>query len=187
MIAALYVDVRRGPYAALGLDCWGEDRDAKLYAGPGPVIAHPPCGPWGKYAHRCHQDPSCGPAAVEAVRRWGGVLEHPAHSKLWRHCQLPSPGEFPDAHGGWTLEVRQRDWGHEANKRTWLYIVGTPPQAVPEMPPPGPPAKTYRKASGRLATAVENMSRYRRHLTPPAFARWLIELVKQRHDGAGGE
>ena len=70
MTAALYIDPARGPYPAL-LDpdrCWGVDRDAKLYTGPGPVIAHPPCGPWGRLAHLCtRQDPECGTRAVEQV------------------------------------------------------------------------------------------------------------------------
>lgn len=40
----MYVDVKRGPYPAVpGVDCWGLDRDATRYAGPYPVIAHPPC------------------------------------------------------------------------------------------------------------------------------------------------
>lgn len=39
MPAALYVDVKRGPYAALGLDCWGVERDARRYPGPAPDFA----------------------------------------------------------------------------------------------------------------------------------------------------
>ncbi len=111
MIAALYVHPR-GPYQALGLDCWDEERDAKKYEGPFPVIAHPPCGPWGKMRGLCTiQDPSCGPRAVEQVRRWGGVLEHPRDSRLFRHCGMPRPGELPDAWGGTTWEVSQVAWG----------------------------------------------------------------------------
>lgn len=52
-VAALYVEgPPRGPYPKLlGPEyCWDEARDARTYAGPWSVIAHPPCGPWGKLA-----------------------------------------------------------------------------------------------------------------------------------------
>ena len=109
MPAALYVDVDNGPYAGLGLDCWGVDRNAKLYDGPGPVIAHPPCGPYGAFRWNCHkQDPECALVAVRQVRQFGGVLEHPAGSALWQvESSLPMPGLFCDEVGGFTLEVSQ--------------------------------------------------------------------------------
>ena len=91
MIAALYVDVKRGPYATMpGVDCYGVERDATQYAGPWPVVAHPPCARWSKlsgfvehvYPGRFPRgaDGGCFAAALDAVRTWGGVLEHPAES-----------------------------------------------------------------------------------------------------------
>ncbi len=84
-VAALYVDPR-GPYPKLlGPEtCWDEARDARTYAGPWPVIAHPPCRNWGLLKHLATGDDSdCAPRAVEQVRAFGGVLEHPARSSLW--------------------------------------------------------------------------------------------------------
>lgn len=50
MIAALYVETD-GPYFGLdGVDPWDIRRDARLYTGPHPVVAHPPCARWGRYA-----------------------------------------------------------------------------------------------------------------------------------------
>lgn len=139
MIAALYIDSKRGPYAAMpGVDAWGIERDATQYAGPWPVVAHPPCKSWGSLRHLAlpnQAERDCGPRAVEQVRRWGGVLEQPAHSQLWAACGLPRPGELPDSFGGWSIEVSQCDFGHLARKRTWLYIVGCRPDCIPALPP----------------------------------------------------
>lgn len=48
-VAALYVQ-KNGAYWNLpGVDPWDEERDARLYDGPHPVVAHPPCQRWGKF------------------------------------------------------------------------------------------------------------------------------------------
>jgi len=127
MLVALYVDPERGPYQALlGSErCWGIERDGKKYSGPHPVVAHPPCKSWGRFAWRKEVDKSghdCGPRAVEQARAFGGVIEHPAHSGLWKHCKLPKPGDGVDEFGGFTVAVNQVDWGHPAPKPTWLYV-----------------------------------------------------------------
>lgn len=48
-IAALFV-ATDGPYSGLpSVDPWDEQRDARRYCGPHPVVAHPPCQRWGKF------------------------------------------------------------------------------------------------------------------------------------------
>jgi hypothetical protein len=151
-VSVLYVDPT-GPYPEIVTDWWGADRDARLYAGPRPIVAHPPCGPWGRLAHMCrHQDVTLAPIAVRQVQRWGGVLEHPADSRLWPHCGLPLPGGQGDLfspRGDHTIEIEQWWWGHPMPKRTWLYVVGAArmpplpaelparPRYVPAPPLPG--------------------------------------------------
>lgn len=88
-VAALYVE-RNGIYWNVpGVDPWDETRDARLYAGPWPVVAHPPCQRWGRFWHGSTRKPNqfkmgddggCFEAALSAVRKWGGVLEHPESS-----------------------------------------------------------------------------------------------------------
>ncbi len=85
MIAALYVEKGGVYYNLPDVDPWDKDRDARLYAGPWPVVAHPPCERWGSYWHggpnsekfpRARQvkgaDGGCFAAALNAVRTWGG-------------------------------------------------------------------------------------------------------------------
>jgi hypothetical protein len=58
------------------------------------------------------------------VRRWGGVLEHPAYSKAWPTFGLPRPepgGWRGNLLNGWVCQVEQAWYGHPARKRTWLY------------------------------------------------------------------
>lgn len=184
-VAALYVDAR-GPYPRMqDVDCWDETRDARGYSGPHPVVAHPPCGPWGAMARlSLFQDGELAPAAVAQVRRWGGVLEHPARSRLWLHCGLPMPGELPDAFGGFSLEVNQCDWGHVAQKTTWLYLVGVRLERYPRMPRREPThwicgSRQPRSGGGVAPAHVKFCSAQLRRRTPPAFAEFLVSLARR--------
>jgi hypothetical protein len=137
VIAALYVE-ERGVYAGLdGVDIWPLARDARLYAGPHPVVAHPPCSRWcrlaglveARWGHRRGDDGGCFASALASVRRWGGVLEHPAYSDAWAAFDLPIPlstgGWQRGMCGGWSCRVEQWRYGHPAKKATWLYAFGT--------------------------------------------------------------
>jgi len=136
-VAALFVDPK-GVYSGLdGVELWGlPDRDARDYPGPWPVVAHPPCSRWcrlaglveARWGHKRGEDDGCFEAALNAVRRWGGVLEHPAYSAAWPEFGLPKPNR----HGGWqrgicggfSCHVEQGRYGHLAKKATWLYAFG---------------------------------------------------------------
>ncbi|MEM9065051.1 MAG: hypothetical protein AAGB51_06125 [Planctomycetota bacterium] len=189
-VAALYVDVERGPYASMaGVECYGVERDARLYDGPHPVVAHPPCNAWGSYrmfrlmAQRRHgwgrdemdRDAigmQCGPHAVEQVRRFGGVLEHPAGSQLWPYCTLPAAGGMlSDRWGGVTVEIDQGAFGHPCPKRTWLYVVGAEPAELMGEPRCDP--------GGR----VQSQWSTKRHLTPGTLAELLIQLARRCEPG----
>jgi hypothetical protein len=137
LIAALFVDPK-GVYANLpGVDLWDEARDARTYPGPYPVIAHPPCSRWcrlaglveARWGYPKGKDNGEFEAALNAVRRWGGVLEHPAYSDAWAAYKLnrpPTGGGWVNAdfQGGWTCYVEQGRYGHPARKATWLYAIG---------------------------------------------------------------
>ncbi len=185
MIAALYIDAT-GPYPRIQappVDCWDAERDARKYAGPHAVVAHPPCGPWGKLAHMCkHQDPALAIRAVAQVRAFGGALEHPAQSRLWGACALPEPGEPDDVYGGYTIEVNQCEWGHVTRKPTRLYLVRVPRGAIERPPFPGR-EPTHSICNGR-GQVLQDGSRRKRATaaqaihTPPAFAEYLVRLAR---------
>lgn len=135
MIAALYVETNGAYYGLEGVDPWDEARDARKYAGPHPVVAHPPCQRWGRFWHgstrKPHQyklgdDGGCFAKALFAVRKFGWVLEHPADSRAWDVNGLSSPPRsggwhYADFLGGWTCYVEQGFYGHASRKPTWLY------------------------------------------------------------------
>lgn len=135
-VAALFV-MPNGSYAGLpGVDLWDEARDARLYAGPHPVVAHPPCSRWcqlaglveARWGHKRHKDGGCFAAALEAVRTYGGVLEHPAYTAAFDHHGIPAPNPHGGWQrllcGGWVCHVEQGRYGHRARKATWLYYHG---------------------------------------------------------------
>lgn len=186
MIAALYIDTDRGPYPALdGVECWGVSRDATTYAGPWPVVAHPPCGAWSMLRHLYKgSGKNCGPIAVTQVRKFRGILEQPAHSKLWEACSIPKPGAFQDEYGGYSISVDQCDFGHQARKKTWLYIVGCSRENLPPMPDKRNPVAwvsgTYTPGKrGTVPPGITVLVPRLRHLTPPAFAAWLVEIARR--------
>lgn len=178
-MAALYVDPKGAYLGVPGVELWDYRRNAKHYEGPRPVIAHPPCGPWSRLKFLCtKQDASCGPRAVEQVQKWGGVLEHPSASTLFKHCSLPRPGDPIDRFGGFTVAVRQVAWGHPCAKPTWLYVVGVPRELVEQGIRTGG-TETHRVTNGsRGKTYLPRATAFENRLTPPAFRDWLIELAR---------
>lgn len=138
-VSALYVEKDGCYFNQPGVQPWDEERDARKYMGPYPVVAHPPCQRWGRFWHgstcKPHQfklgdDGGCFAAALKAVQTWGGVLEHPADSHAWKHFGLTPPIRGrgwvkADKFGGYTCYVEQGHYGHFARKGTWLYATGT--------------------------------------------------------------
>lgn len=206
-IAALCVETGGSYFGLEGVDPWDEQRDARTYGGPFPVVAHPPCQRWGKFwagqplwikrtgeRKKLGDDGGCFEAALGAVRRWGGVLEHPEHSKAWPHFGLAKPPRHggwikADEFGGWTCRVEQGRYGHYANKPTWLYAVGCD---LPELDwgvtrvteadfPPEALAKhgiEYCRRAGVLAFKGGGKDSAPRIGTPTPFRDLLINMAR---------
>lgn len=198
MIAALYVETNGCYYGLPDVDPWDKERDARLYSGPWPVVAHPPCERWGRYwsggpsatvRRKKGDDGGCFAAALASVRAWGGVLEHPEASHAWRQFGLNAPAKWgawivADFQGGWTCCVEQGNYGHRARKATWLYAVGV------ELPSLnwGPAPKSARLDEGFHSAAerkrairtgiCQRLSRGQRLATPVPFRDLLLGIAR---------
>jgi hypothetical protein len=187
-VAALFV-ARGGVYYGLpDVDPWDEERDARKYHGLEPVVAHPPCQLWVNFAHlnfkryggehnRPGNDGGCFASALASVRRWGGVLEHPASSKAWQAHDLTDPyyeGWNRNADNTeWTCEVWQSAYGHAARKRTWLLFAGAsrPPDLDWTKKPGG-------KQIGWFDRIKPTLSKREASATPLAFRDMLLDLAR---------
>lgn len=164
-------------------DVYDIDRDARNYAGSSPVVAHPPCRSWGAFAMFAkprHDERALAPWSIEQIRRCGGVLEHPNASRLWPEMGLPEPGKS-DEFGGWTLPIHQHWFGHRAEKKTRLYIVGCRPQDIPDMPMVlGQATHVIGDVRDPLTGKYRpEISKPEREKTPPQLAEWLVELARR--------
>ena len=199
MIAALYV-AENGCYFGLpNVEPWDEPRDARLYDGPWPVVAHPPCQRWGRYwsggpsakVRRIKgDDGGCFAAAIAAVRKYGGLLEHPEATHAWRAFGLLAPpksggwvpaGDFL----GWTCCVEQGHYGHAARKATWLYAVGCElptlkwgPAPKRQRLEPGFHSREERKSADAARRLCKRLSEDERVGTPIPFRDLLISMAE---------
>ena len=192
-VAALFVDPK-GPYPKMpGLECWDEERDARNYAGPHPVVAHPPCNlwvnmaavNWKRYGRQIPAwypggfDGGCFASALGSVFRVGGVLEHPASSHAWGGHKLapPKPGMWSKHLSAlgyyWVCEVWQSAYGHPCRKRTWLLYCGdSPPPECDWSRNPG----THQV--GWFDRKKPTVSKRGASATPQPFADFLVGIAR---------
>lgn len=204
MIAALYVETGGCYFGMPGVDPWDEARDARKYAGPHPVVAHPPCERWGRmwfgspeYVARTGKrlklgdDGGCFQAALSAVRKWGGVLEHPEASRAWPEFDLIAPPRSggwvaADWCGGWTCYVEQGHYGHAGRKGTWLYASGVDLPSLKwghsgqRLCPIDLERYGYEKArrSGTTGRIGGKFKKDARAASPPAFRDLLLSIAR---------
>lgn len=203
MIAALFVATNGVYYGLPDVDPWDKTRDARNYKGPHAVVAHPPCERWGKYWHggpnsdkfpRDRQtkgaDGGCFATALVSVRRFGGVLEHPADSSAWDEFGLRAPYRaggwwIADLFDGWTCHVEQGHYGHRARKATWLYACGVSALPVLKWGKSSATAKLddgFHSAEDRrrnyTGPGVERLSHRERLSTPVAFRDVMLDIAR---------
>lgn len=203
-IAALYVETNGCYFGLPSVDPWDEARDARKYAGPYSVVAHPPCQRWGKMwfgqpltvkktgvRKVKGDDGGCFKAALDAVRLYGGVIEHPMGSYAWEHFGINHPPRLggwvsAGAIGGFTCCVEQGRYGHYARKPTWLYAynVELPELLWGESEAKLDPVVVARmglkraKRLGEVGAKGGGTDSSARISTPPAFRDLLISIAR---------
>jgi hypothetical protein len=194
-VAALYVEHGGVYYGLDGVEPWGlPERDAREYDGPHPVVAHPPCARWcrlaglveARWGHKRGDDGGTFAAALAAVRRYGGVLEHPAYSDAWAAHGLNAPptgGGWVNADfaGGWTCYVEQARYGHPAKKATWLYVNGVELAGMLWGHVPDVEVKALVSWCGNRVRSGESRPRVGKAAasrTPEAFRAVLLEMAR---------
>lgn len=169
-------------YKKLGVDVWDIERDARLWPGGNPIVAHPPCRAWGAYKGFAKPRPGEKELAIwsiRQIRRWGGVLEHPRASSLWKEMELPI-GEEVDEYGGRTISIDQKWFGHKAKKATLLYVCGC--KNLPKIPLNFDAVTHYvgypKSFKGKSRNGMKEISKAEREHTPIHLAKWLIEVAR---------
>lgn len=207
-VAALFVEKEGVYFGVEGVDPWDEARDARLYAGPDPVVGHPPCQRWGRYwgggpSHhksgrfKLGDDSGCFRSCLESVRRFGGVLEHPEASHAWAHHGLVKPpksgGWVPAGDGvGWTSCVEQGHYGHPARKATWLYachvclpdLLWGPCSGAKKLEDGFHSIEERRAARAAGVKPVTSIPKSQRSRTPIAFRDLLISIARTAQPSA---
>ncbi len=188
LIAALYVQEGGAYFDLVDVDPWSIERDARQYDGPHPVVAHPPCARWAmplavvnqtRYGHKVGDDGGCFGHALHCVRKFGGVLEHPANTAAFRAFDIAKPigrGWQRTLDGGWVCVVYQSAYGHPAQKKTWLYYFGRP----------APADLDWRKVKAtaivgwlkRTTSTLPRLSKKQASATPRTFREALIGLAR---------
>ncbi len=203
IVAALFV-MTNGPYFGLcWVDPWDIHRDARRYAGPHPIVAHPPCERWGRYwsggpstkvRRKKGDDDGCFVTALVLVERYGGVIEHPEASHAWPAHGMEKPpkkGGWIRTRKGWTCCVEQGHYGHLARKATWLYVVCEKKPPELKWGSSGPKTRLdlgyhsaeerRSKRDGRKTGMVERLSKKQCAETPKAFRNLLLRIARRCH------
>ena len=171
-----------------GLDLFDLRRNALSTVSNAPAIYHPPCRSWGRlrqFAKTPSGEHWLAVWAVLRMWRYGGVLEHPAGSKLWSLMGLAYPGRGYDLHGGFSVSLNQSWFGYPAKKNTWLYVVGCEISDLPEMPLCfNAISKTVSGSKNR--NVLKELSHSERSRTTLQFNEYLVSVlntIKSKKNG----
>ena len=146
-----------------GVDLYDKERDCRSWSGGSKLIAHPPCQQWSRMkglAKESKAEKELGPYCVELVRKYGGVLEHPKGSSLFKYCGVDMKKVF---------EVKQFWWGFPAQKATLLYCEDVELLQI------------RIKGVRSVVMGVCDMGRGKRSLMPVDMCEYLVDCVRKSY------
>ena len=159
-------------------DTWCEDRNAFLSDHRCAAIYHPPCRLFSrlrKFSTAPVNEKKCAFWSLAKVRQFGGILEHPRSSTLWKDGNFNLSGQV-DYYGGFLRSVNLSWFGFPAEKKTMLYFVGISPRLLPAIPislvPP-----SHIIGSSRSDHTPE-LLRSSRSETPIEMISYFLETIK---------
>jgi hypothetical protein len=171
-IAALCVSPRSPWRKMPGVECYTKNHPVELFRGGMPIVAHPPCRAWSAFTrHQARPSPGekeLGPLCVHWLLECGGILEHPAHSRLFYEFGLPLPGKSQGEL--WTRYVEQSWWGDTRSKGTWLCFCRIEPRHVFW------PLSLHDPRGDRARW--DRLSKAGRSKTPPRMVQWLAGVAR---------
>ena len=175
MVAALCIAPNSVYKQMHNVDAYDKNRDVREFTGGMPVVAHPPCRAWSAFtAHQAKPEPGekeLGLLCADWLRKEGGVLEHPAHSRLFEAARLPMPGQrIGDLY---TMLVLQAWWGYPMRKATWLCFSRV---SVKDLVLPYVEHDSSSGVGDRRRQQV--MSKHQRAATCPELAAWLVAAAR---------
>ena len=192
-VAALFVETGGAYFNHSDIEPWDINKNALNYKGDYPVVAHPPCQLWGRFAKINYarwggdhnipgNDGGCFKHALNCVRKLGGVLEHPASTYAWKAHDLIAPkgiGWIKTGKNEWVCEVWQSAYGHLARKKTWLFYCGkTKPKELNWERKDGTHQIGFYDQRGKKKNKP-TLSGKKASATPPSFRAELIELARK--------
>lgn len=167
-------------YKKIGQEVYDINRNALTCHSTSPAIYHPPCKSWSRLKHFAKFSPGerwLGVWAVIRCRKYGGIVEQPDGSNLFKRMNCALPGNGLDQWGGQVIVINQVKWGHVAQKRTMLYLVGFNYPIILTPPLPNAlPSKVIAKAHGvgKLPWATKKERSY----TPLLLCITLVHLIE---------
>ncbi|MEN2434955.1 hypothetical protein AAH994_06045 [Weeksellaceae bacterium A-14] len=151
-------------------DVYDLSRDAFTYYGNYPLICHPPCRLFSRlraFSRADKKEKQCAFFALEKVRRYGGILEHPRSSTLWKNGGFNLDGSV-DRYGGFLRSVNLSWFGFQCEKKTMLYFCGLSPKDLPPFPMSLiPPEKK-----------ISELGQNKRSATPEKMIKYFIDVIK---------
>ena len=159
-------------------DCYDITRNAFTFTDRCPLIAHPPCRLFSRlrqFSTADRKEKQCAYFALSQVRMFGGILEHPRSSTLWKNGNFNLSGEI-DNYGGFLRSVNLSWFGYPAQKKTMLYFVGIAPVQLP--PFPLSLSAPLFSIGGSKNNRLKEISKNAGSQTPDQMIKYFIQVME---------